>query len=50
MSRFREHISSLKAEGIHIDEEELLYMLKEKTGLTPYVREMLDTFLGAGAD
>ena len=50
MSRFREHTSNMKAEGIVIDDEELVYMLKEKTRLTPYRREMLDTFLGAGAD
>ncbi len=40
----------MKAEGIKLDEEELLYMLKEKSGLSPYRRQMLDTFLGSGTD
>ena len=48
-SRFREHISLMKSEGVVLDAPQAMYMLKEKVGLSPYRREMLETFLGVNA-
>ena len=45
-SRFREHVALRKGEGIELDDAQTMYMLKEKMAITPYRREMLETFLG----